>query len=72
MCGIMGFFCFGKTKPDKNKITEMFRLLESRGRDAAGFAYIHNNNLIVNKAPMKSSELVKTDEWKDLELCLNP
>ncbi|MBK6914983.1 MAG: hypothetical protein IPH11_15480 [Ignavibacteriales bacterium] len=68
MCGIMGFFSFGKTMPDKEKITNMFSLLESRGRDASGYAFIRDNNLIVNKAAIKSSEFVKTEDWKELEL----
>ena len=68
MCGIMGFFSFGNTLPDKEKITDMFSLLETRGRDASGFAFIDDSNLVVHKAPIKSSELIKTDEWKDLNL----
>ena len=68
MCGIMGYYSFGKTIPDKDKITNMFSLLESRGRDASGFAFIKDNNLIVNKAAIKSSEFVKTDDWKELVL----
>ena len=68
MCGIMGFYSFGKTLPDKEKITTMFSLLESRGRDASGYAFIRDNNLIVNKAPIKSSEFIKTKDWKELVL----
>jgi glucosamine 6-phosphate synthetase-like amidotransferase/phosphosugar isomerase protein len=68
MCGIMGWYSFGHTMPDKEKITNMFSLLESRGRDASGFAFIRDNNLIVHKDAMKSSEFVKTNEWKDLVL----
>ena len=68
MCGIMGFFSFGNSLPDKEKITDMFSLLETRGRDASGFAFIDDNNLVVHKAPIKSSELIKTDEWKNLNL----
>ena len=68
MCGIMGWYSFGKTLPDKAKITNMFSLLESRGRDASGYAFIKDNNLVVNKAAIKSSEFVKTDEWKELTL----
>ena len=68
MCGIMGWYCFGNTLPDKNKITNMFSLLESRGRDASGFAFIKDNNLIVHKDAVRSSELVKTDDWKELVL----
>ena len=70
MCGIMGYYSFGNTMPDKDKITNMFSLLESRGRDASGFAFIRDNNLIVHKDAMKSSEFVKTDEWKELDSSL--
>jgi glucosamine 6-phosphate synthetase-like amidotransferase/phosphosugar isomerase protein len=68
MCGIMGWYSFGHTMPDKNKITNMFSLLESRGRDASGFSFIRDNNLIVHKDAMKSSEFVKTEDWKELIL----
>src|ERR1035437_8369728 len=68
MCGIMGFYSFGDQMPDKNKISVMFSLLESRGRDASGFAFIKNGHLIVDKAPVHSSAFVKSKEWQDLEL----
>ena len=68
MCGIMGYYCFGKKYPDKNKIKTMFELLESRGRDASGFAFIRNDNLVVHKAAIRSSEMVQTKEWKELVL----
>ena len=51
----MGYYSFGRTMPNKNKIEKMFVLLESRGRDASGFAYINNQNkLVVSKAAVKS------------------
>src|ERR1035438_503228 len=68
MCGIMGFYSFGDQKPEKDKITVMFSLLESRGRDASGYAFIKNGNLIVDKTPIHSSAFVKQKEWQDLEL----
>ena len=34
----------------------------------SAFAFIKDNNLIVHKDAMKSSEFVKTNEWKDLVL----
>src|ERR1035437_3071881 len=68
MCGIMGFYCFGDKKPDKDKISIMFSLLQARGRDASGFAMIRDNNLIVNKAPIRSSEFIKSKDWLELEL----
>jgi glucosamine 6-phosphate synthetase-like amidotransferase/phosphosugar isomerase protein len=68
MCGIMGYYSFGNKVPDKNNITEMFDLLESRGRDASGYAYVNAGQLVVNKAPLKSSELIKSNNWKQLKL----
>lgn len=68
MCGIMGFYCFGDKKPDKEKIGTMFSLLESRGHDAYGIGFIRDGNLIINKAPIRSSEFVKSKEWQELEL----
>ena len=62
----MGYYCFGNMLPDKEKITTMFILLESRGRDASGFAFISDQNLIVHKAALRSTELVKSDEWEKL------
>lgn len=64
----MGYYAFSKTIPDKDRITTMFSLLESRGRDASGYALIRDNKLIVNKAPIKSSEMIKTKEWEELKL----
>jgi glucosamine 6-phosphate synthetase-like amidotransferase/phosphosugar isomerase protein len=68
MCGILGFYSFGNTLPDKQKIEKMFSLLESRGTDASGYAFIQDQNLVVNKAPIRSSELIKTIGWQSLEL----
>lgn len=68
MCGIMGYYCFGSNLPDKEKIKEMFILLEARGRDASGFAFLKDNNLKVCKAPIRATELIKTDDWKSLTL----
>lgn len=68
MCGIMGYYSFGSKLPDKNQIANMFSLLESRGKDASGFAYLYNKNLIVKKGAIKSSDLIKTKDWLDLSL----
>ncbi|MBK9096704.1 MAG: hypothetical protein IPM14_01025 [bacterium] len=46
----------------------MFSLLESRGRDALGYAFIDGDELVVHKAPIKSSDMIKTDEWKKLAI----
>jgi len=71
MCGIMGFYCFGIEKPKKENITDMFSLLETRGRDASGFAFIREGELMVHKAAIRSSEMTATTTWKTLELSDN-
>ena len=69
MCGIMGYYAFGDIIPNKKKIEDMFILLETRGTDASGFAYLNNKNeLQITKAETPASSLVKSPRWKDLEL----
>src|ERR1035437_7865447 len=68
MCGICGYYVFSNNMPDKNKMSTMFSLLESRGRYASGLAFMRDGNLIVNKAPICSSEFVKSQDWLELEL----
>jgi len=46
----------------------MFSSLESRGRDASGFAFVKDSQLVVSKAPVRSSLFVKTDDCKGLKL----
>lgn len=54
--------------PDKKKLEKMFVLLETRGVDASGFAYIDKSTekLKVVKSAVPSSKLVKTKRWKEL------
>lgn len=68
MCGIMGYYSFDKKRPVKKDLEFMFELLEMRGSDASGFAFIENGELYVDKAPLKASELIKHKRWMDLEL----
>ena len=69
MCGILGYYCFGSKVPDKQKISDMFSLLETRGRDASGFAFLRENgSLFVHKDAIRSSEMIKTKQWKEITL----
>jgi glucosamine 6-phosphate synthetase-like amidotransferase/phosphosugar isomerase protein len=68
MCGIMGYYAFGKKLPDKDKLTTMFIDLQSRGRDAAGFAYVKDNALVVAKKAVPSVVFVQEESWQNLEL----
>lgn len=66
MCGILGYYAFGSKRPDKDKLTKMFESLESRGKDASGFAYVKDKKLNVYKDCVRSSMLIKHQEWTDL------
>lgn len=68
MCGISGYISFGAKRPSKAAITKVFTNTEDRGRDAAGFAYIDNGKLIVEKAAMTASKFVKEEAWTNLSL----
>ena len=68
MCGIMGYYSFGSILPNKKHITDMFALLETRGKDASGFAFIRDEKLSVIKAPVSASCMVLGNDWKELEL----
>ncbi len=68
MCGIMGYYCFGDKRPNKDKVTAMFSILETRGRDASGFAFVKGGKLNVFKEAVRSSVLVNKPAWKNLEL----
>lgn len=69
MCGIMGYYAFGDIIPNKKKIEDMFVLLETRGTDASGFAFLNSKQeLQVIKMEEPSSVLVKTESWRNLSL----
>jgi len=66
MCGIMGYFCWSDVRPEKRDITNMFSLLESRGRDASGYGFIKDGKLVIVKDAVRSSKLVESKEWDNL------
>ncbi|KUG25932.1 glucosamine--fructose-6-phosphate aminotransferase [hydrocarbon metagenome] len=68
MCGIAGYYSFGNKRPNKDQIGEIFKLLESRGTNASGYAFINNNLLTVVKEAVKSSILIDRKSWKELTL----
>lgn len=68
MCGIMGYYAFSGKLPDKTKITEMFSLLECRGRDACGTAFIRDDDLVVQKDAVRSSLYVQSAQWNEVSL----
>lgn len=68
MCGIIGYYCFGEKRPEKDEIGSMLALASSRGTDASGWAFIKDGRLNVFKAPISSIKLITTKSWKQLEM----
>lgn len=71
MCGIFGVILTGvdsKLSPKQLKqiVNLLFRLSESRGKEASGIALRANNDIYVLKEPIASSKLVKTAKYKEL------
>lgn len=68
MCGISGYIGESK-KPDLTYeiITSVFKLIETRGTDAAGFwGTDSSGKVFYHKEPVRSSELVKHEDWRNL------
>jgi len=69
MCGIAGYYAFGRQRPNKDAVTKMFIETQSRGKDASGFAYINDHEeLVVCKQPLEAKHFVREDDWQCLEL----
>ncbi len=70
MCGIFGVV-ISRNLPIQPKalmqtVNSMFRLSESRGKEASGLAIRFNKSIYVLKEPLSSSKLVKTQQYKNL------
>lgn len=65
MCGIMGYYAFGVSRPEKQELEKMFADLSRRGTDACGWAYkCPDGSIKVTKAPISSRIMVNCAEWK--------
>jgi glutamine---fructose-6-phosphate transaminase (isomerizing) len=70
LCGIFGLLISEKLKfsPKELKqiVDSMFKLSESRGKEASGLALRLKESIYILKEPIASSRLVKTSKYKDL------
>ena len=68
MCGIFGFSATKQAtiKREKlEKITEsLFKLSETRGKDASGLTIQNSNKISVYKQPCPASKLINSDGYK--------
>ena len=69
MCGIFGFVLYNSNFFDKSLskklINTLFKLSESRGKEAAGIAILSNNIISVYKQPLTASKMIKTKDYKN-------
>jgi glucosamine--fructose-6-phosphate aminotransferase (isomerizing) len=70
LCGIFGILIGKDTKLSLKELTSitnhLFKLSESRGKEASGIAIRVNNSIYVFKEPVSSSELVESDIYRKL------
>ncbi len=70
MCGIFGIVVGKDLQLSANRLEQivnrMFKLSESRGKEASGIAARVNQSIYVLKEPVSSSKLVKSAEYKNL------
>ncbi len=70
MCGIFGLFVSNNSKISpshvKNIVNNLFRLSESRGKEAAGIALKTHNSIYVLKEPLPASSLIKSKKYQDI------
>jgi glutamine---fructose-6-phosphate transaminase (isomerizing) len=70
LCGIFGILIGGNLKLSPKELMQivnsMFKLSESRGKEASGLALRFKDSIYVLKEPITSSKLVKTSRYKEL------
>jgi glutamine---fructose-6-phosphate transaminase (isomerizing) len=70
MCGIFGIIANEKSKLSpsdlKSVVNKLFKLSESRGKEAAGVAFLYKDSIDVLKAPVMASELINSSNYNEL------
>src|SRR5689334_2243845 len=65
MCGIFGIVTTGDGEKAEELLGTLFRLSESRGKEASGLAGVAGDTIRVLKSPVSSKELMRTREYTD-------
>ena len=65
MCGIFGIVTTGGSDKAEELLGTLFRLSESRGKEASGLAGVAGDTIRVLKSPVSSKELMRTREYTD-------
>lgn len=68
MCGIFGIIMTGSSKKDleffRKSVSTLFKLSESRGKEASGFAVSCGNKIKVYKRPLSASDMLRSREYR--------
>ena len=68
MCGIAGYFCYGKKRPQKRILSNLLKETQSRGEHATGVSFIEDGALRVIKSPQSATEFVdQNEDWGALK-----
>lgn len=69
MCGIFGFVVDKKISNEpadyQNLLKELFKLSESRGKEAAGLACVLQNSITIYKQPLSASAMIKQPSYQE-------
>lgn len=69
MCGIFGLIFCKEIRIPEQQISELvhtlFKLSESRGKEASGLAFLLSNTIGIYKKPVAASQLLQTDEYRN-------
>lgn len=69
MCGLVGYYCFGTERPDRQEFIRMLTACQVRGTHATGLAWLDNEGVPnIIKAGIRATEFIKTKEFKSLVL----
>ena len=70
MCGILGILSVKNSNLSESEFVKvsnkLFQLSESRGKEASGLAIIKDNNLVIQKSPLKPRDFIKTSPYKNI------
>lgn len=67
MCGIFGFYLERNSQINwKDLLYDLYRLSESRGKEASGIAIRHQDQLYILRHDKAASDLIKTKRFTDL------
>jgi glutamine phosphoribosylpyrophosphate amidotransferase len=63
MCGIFGYHSIEKSSEGKKITQKLFKLSESRGKEASGIALLNKDTFKILKSPEPATFLIKTDDY---------